>query len=106
MVATMTRAIRTLQTAHVDPLDLEAITSALSKGFRVATGESNSPVSTNQSMGYANGQGGNFSKYAIWLDRAGYTRDEAARLTRELALATGSPAIGSADGGVAVFVIK
>jgi len=38
MVATMTRAIRTLQTAHVDPLDLEAITSALSKGFRVATG--------------------------------------------------------------------
>jgi len=39
-------------------------------GFRVATGESNSPVSTNQSMGYANGQGGNFSKYAIWLDRA------------------------------------
>ena len=39
-------------------------------GFRVATGESNSPVSTNQSMGLANGQGGNFSKYAIWLDRA------------------------------------
>jgi hypothetical protein len=39
-------------------------------GFRVATGQNNSPVSTNQSMGYANGQGGNFSKYAIWLDRA------------------------------------
>ena len=39
-------------------------------GFRVATGQTNSPVSTNQSMGYANGQGGNFSKYAIWLDRA------------------------------------
>ena len=43
-------------------------------GFRVATGQSNSPVSTNQSMGLANsatqGQGGNFSKYAIWLDRA------------------------------------
>ena len=43
-------------------------------GFRVATGQNNSPVSTNQSMGLANtatqGQGGNFSKYAIWLDRA------------------------------------
>ncbi|MEI6034796.1 MAG: putative porin, partial [Verrucomicrobiae bacterium] len=39
-------------------------------GFRVATGQNNSPVSTNQSMGYASGQGGNFSKYAIWLDRA------------------------------------
>jgi len=39
-------------------------------GFRVATGQNNSPVSTNQSLGYANGQGGNFSKYAIWLDRA------------------------------------
>jgi len=39
-------------------------------GFRIATGQTNSPVSTNQSMGYANGQGGNFSKYAIWLDRA------------------------------------
>ena len=41
-------------------------------GFRVATGQSNSPVSTNQSLGYAGqtGQGGNFSKYAIWLDRA------------------------------------
>jgi len=40
-------------------------------GVRIATGENNSPTSTNQSMGFANqGQGGNFSKYAIWLDRA------------------------------------
>jgi len=43
-------------------------------GFRVTTGQNNSPVSTNQSMGLASsatqGQGGNFSKYAIWLDRA------------------------------------
>lgn len=36
-------------------------------GFRVATGESNSPTSTNQTLGSS---GGNFSKYAIWLDRA------------------------------------
>lgn len=36
-------------------------------GIRIATGDSNSPVSFNQSLG---GSGGNFSKYAIWLDRA------------------------------------
>ena len=36
-------------------------------GFRVATGDSNSPVSTNQSFGSS---GGNFSKYSLWLDRA------------------------------------
>lgn len=35
-------------------------------GFRLATGESNSPTSPNQTLG----GGGNFSKYAIWLDRA------------------------------------
>ncbi|MCW0182029.1 MAG: putative porin [Zavarzinia sp.] len=38
-----------------------------STGLRVATGDGSSPVSTNQSLG---GSGGNFSKYAIWLDRA------------------------------------
>lgn len=36
-------------------------------GARLATGESNSPVTTNQTLG---GSGGNFSKYAVWLDRA------------------------------------
>ncbi len=42
-----------------------------SVGFRLGTGESDSPVTENQSLGLANqGQGGNFSKYAIWLDRA------------------------------------
>ncbi len=40
-------------------------------GFRIATGENTSPTTTNQSLGLANqGAGGNFSKYAIWLDRA------------------------------------
>jgi hypothetical protein len=40
-------------------------------GIRIATGENNSPVTTNQSLGLANqGQGGDFSRYAIWLDRA------------------------------------
>ena len=36
-------------------------------GLRIATGDSNSPVSTNQTFGTT---GGNFSKYALWLDRA------------------------------------
>jgi hypothetical protein len=49
-------------------LDLE---DSFTFGIRVATGENNSPTSTNQSIGIANGgQGGDFSKYAIWLDRA------------------------------------
>jgi hypothetical protein len=40
-------------------------------GIRLATGENDSPVSENQTLGSAtNGvQGGDFSKYAIWLDR-------------------------------------
>jgi polyhydroxyalkanoate synthesis regulator phasin len=42
-----------------------------SAGLRMATGDNNSPVTANQSIGLANqGQGGQFSKYAIWLDRA------------------------------------
>lgn len=39
----------------------------LDGGIRLASGSDNSPTSTNQSLG---GSGGNFSKYAIWLDRA------------------------------------
>ncbi len=57
-------------------------------GLRLATGESNSPVSPNQSLGLAgNGQGGNFSKYAIWLDR-GFLRYELAAPPPPLPLAT------------------
>jgi hypothetical protein len=49
-------------------LDLD---DGFSGGFRIATGDSNSPTSTNQSIGLASGaQGGQFSKYALWLDRA------------------------------------
>lgn len=36
-------------------------------GVRFASGDSNSPVSTNQTLG---GTGGDFSKYAAWIDRA------------------------------------
>jgi hypothetical protein len=45
--------------------------SGFSTGFRIVSGSSSSPVSQNQSFGAATGGvGGNFSKYAIWLDRA------------------------------------
>ncbi len=48
-------------------IDLE---EGFTSGVRLATGENNSPVSQNQSFGAAgSGQGGNFSKYSIWLDR-------------------------------------
>ncbi len=47
------------------------ISRNLTAGIRLATGENNSPVTTNQTVGLANqGQGGQFSRYAIWLDRA------------------------------------
>jgi hypothetical protein len=36
-------------------------------GLKIGTGDSNSPVSFNQPLG---GSGGNFSNYAIWIDRA------------------------------------
>ena len=40
-------------------------------GIRIATGSDDNPVTENQSLGAANnGQGGNFAKYQVWLDRA------------------------------------
>jgi hypothetical protein len=39
-------------------------------GMRIATGSDDQPVTENQTLGGASGQGGNFSKYQIWLDRA------------------------------------
>lgn len=47
------------------------LSDGFSLGLRIGTGENNSPVTQNQSLGAAgSGQGGNFSKYALWLDRA------------------------------------
>jgi hypothetical protein len=43
------------------------LTNGFMAGLRIASGENNSPVSTNQTFG---GNGGNFSKYALWIDRA------------------------------------
>ena len=41
-------------------------------GFRIGTGQNGNPVSENQTLGAVgtSGQGGNFSSYAIWVDRA------------------------------------
>ena len=48
-------------------LGMEAdLTNGFSAGLRIATGQDNSPVSTNQTLGNS---GGNFSKYQLWLDR-------------------------------------
>ena len=40
-----------------------------SAGMRIGTGSDDSPVTENQTLGSASGQGGNFSKYQVWLDR-------------------------------------
>jgi hypothetical protein len=56
-------------------------------GVRVATGSDDNPVTENQTLGGASGQGGYFAKYQVWLDRAflryeyGGTPDEDASLT-------------------------
>jgi hypothetical protein len=59
-------------------------------GIRGATGENDSPVTENQTLGNANNaQGGNFQKYSIWLDRA-FLRWEAGGLPeRDLMITLG-----------------
>ncbi|UTD29749.1 putative porin [Bradyrhizobium sp. WD16] len=48
-------------------LGMEAdLYNGFTAGLRIATGENSSPVSTNQTFG---NNGGDFSKYALWLDR-------------------------------------
>jgi hypothetical protein len=59
-------------------------------GLRLATGETNSPTSPNQSLGAANqGQGGNFSKYAIWLDRAYLKYESSGDQDKQLSISGG-----------------
>ncbi|MES1179741.1 MAG: putative porin, partial [Hyphomicrobium sp.] len=43
------------------------LSDGFNAGVRLATGDTATPVSTNQTFG---GSGGDFSKYAVWLDRA------------------------------------
>jgi len=58
-------------------------------GLRIATGNDDSPVSENQTFGSANGQGGQFSKYAIWLDRAFLRYELGAKTNRDLTVTLG-----------------
>lgn len=59
-------------------------------GVRLATGDTSTPVSANQSFGQSNqGQGGNFSKYAIWLDRAFIKYEVGGQPNKNLALTFG-----------------
>ena len=59
-------------------------------GVRGASGENDSPVTENQTLGVANGgQGGNFSRYALWLDRAFIRYDLGGRPDRDLAITAG-----------------
>ncbi len=59
-------------------------------GVRVATGENDSPVTENQSLGLANqGQGGDFSKYAIWLDRGFLKYEVGGQPDKDLAASIG-----------------
>lgn len=59
-------------------------------GIRLGTGDSNSPVSGNQSLGAANSaQGGNFSKYQIWLDRAFIKYDQGGQPDRDFSVTLG-----------------
>jgi hypothetical protein len=68
-------------------MDLE---EGFTSGLRLATGENGSPVSTNQSLGLAgSGQGGQFSKYAVWLDRAFVRYDRPGAPGRTLAFTAG-----------------
>lgn len=72
-------------------LGLEAqLGNGFTAGLRLATGDNNSPTSTNQSLGAAgSGQGGNFSKYAIWLDRGFLKYELGGQPNRNLAFLAG-----------------
>jgi len=66
------------------------LTNGFTAGGRVATGESNSPVSQNQSFGYAgSGQGGDFSNYSIWLDRGFIKYETGDAIDRKMAVSVG-----------------
>lgn len=59
-------------------------------GIRFGTGENDSPVTENQTLGVANGgQGGNFSKNALWLDRAFLKYEQGGQPDNNLAVTVG-----------------
>jgi hypothetical protein len=59
------------------------LSNGFDAGIRIATGQDNSPVSTNQTFGNS---GGDFSKYSLWLDR-GFIRYQ--NINQEIAVQLG-----------------
>ena len=60
--------------------------SGWTAGLRLGTGENSEPVSMNQTLG---GSGGNFSKYALWLDRGFIKYEVGGKPEANLALSFG-----------------
>ncbi len=59
-------------------------------GLRIGSGQDNSPVSANQTLGLANnGQGGNFAKYQVWIDRAFLRYELGGQTNKNLAITIG-----------------
>lgn len=59
-------------------------------GLRIGSGQDNSPVTGNQTLGLANNaQGGNFSKYQVWIDRAFLKYEVGGQTNKNLALTVG-----------------
>ena len=68
-------------------VDLE---NGFTAGLRLATGSDDQPVSQNQSLGAANNaQGGDFSKYALWLDQAFIKYELGGLPSEDLAISVG-----------------
>jgi hypothetical protein len=61
-----------------------------SVGLRIGTGQDDTPTTENQTLDAANnGQGGNFAKYAIWLDRAFLRYELGANPDKDLSVTIG-----------------
>jgi hypothetical protein len=66
------------------------LTSGFTAGLRLATGNDDNPTTENQTLGAANnGQGGDFSKYAVWLDLAYLKYQTGGDPTKDLSISVG-----------------
>jgi hypothetical protein len=79
-----------------ETIDLQ---NGFTSGLRIATGNDDQPVSENQTLGAAGtGQGGDFSKYELWLDRAYIKYQSGGDPTRDISVSVGrfdNPFIGT-----------
>ena len=59
-------------------------------GIRIGSGQDNQPVTENQTLGLSNnGQGGDFSKYQVWIDRAFLKYETGGQPNKNLAITLG-----------------